>query len=161
VTLPRVTSAPQRRLREGLPIEGPSVKGDPEKGKGELFSLDGSDAPQKNGKAKRKPKAVPADPMTGIEFPAHMDTPAVREATSAWLKHHVAIGKPYKSPPTQMALLFKQHPTPEGFVADVEYSIGNNYQGLIHAKGNHGNSSKVDCGPGQRHPDDVKGIGQF
>ena len=101
------------------------------------------------------------DELNGIKIPPHMDTLAVRQAVKDWLTHHIEIGKPYKSPSKSMALLFKQHPTAEGFVADVEHSIANNYQGLIHAKENHGKTGNMPTGPGHRHPDDVKPVGEF
>lgn len=109
--------------------------------------------------SKKERSAKEIDPLFGIEFPAHMDTTAVREATAAWLAHHVQIGKPYKNSPTSVALLFKQHPTPEGFVEDVEYSIANNYQGLIAPGGNRGpnKSGNIAVGPGQRHRDENYG----
>ncbi|MDK1046440.1 MAG: hypothetical protein QGM45_12255 [Anaerolineales bacterium] len=91
-------------------------------------------------------KNSPPAPLAGIEFPSHMDTPAVRQAAEDWLVFHVRLGKKYQDPPKQMALLFKQHPTAEGFVADVEHSIANNYQGLIHAKGKYGKQQRDNTG---------------
>lgn len=105
--------------------------------------------------SKKERNVTETDSLSGIEFPEHMDTTAVREATAAWLAHHVQIQKPYKDPPKSMAMAFKQYPTAEEFVAAVQFSIASNYQGLIAPGGNRGSKP-----PGRafRPPDDPSRI---
>lgn len=95
---------------------------------------------------------IPAPPE-GIVYPPGMDTPKVRQAILDWIAHHRALGKPYKNPAHQIGLLLKKEgcDAPETFVAAVENSIGNNYQGLIPTGGTRG-QAKRDTG--QRHDPD-------
>jgi hypothetical protein len=67
-----------------------------------------------------------------IVIPSDLDTPEVRQSLTEWIAHKDALRKPYKSPDSA-AKLFKRFEgkPPAEFVAAVDFSIGNNYQGLF------------------------------
>ncbi len=79
-----------------------------------------------------------------IVFPPALDTEEVQRAVQEWLDHHRAIGKPYKRPATQFAKIFKQFPTSAEFIAAVDHSIANNYQGLYAPGGKSGSRKTTD-----------------
>ena len=94
---------------------------------------------------RRRPKNKnPLPPKTEIVFPPALDTEEVQRAVQEWLDHHRAIGKPYKRPATQFAKIFKQFPTSAEFIAAVDHSIANNYQGLYAPGGKHGSRKTTD-----------------
>ena len=68
-----------------------------------------------------------------IQFPSDFDDQA-REALDRWVHHHKAIGRPYKNTKSLQTLLKRFDGRAGDFVAAVEFSIGNNYQGLIEEK---------------------------
>ncbi len=91
-----------------------------------------------------KKKTKGETPLPPFEFPPALDTPEVRRAAQEWLDHHRAIGKPYKKPIAQFKKLFKQFTEAAAFVAAVDFSIGNNYQGLIAPGEKHGSRKTTD-----------------
>jgi hypothetical protein len=103
--------------------------------------------PPESGKRR---KAISVDQ---IEFPSSLDTAEVRASMAEWLEHHRAIGKPYKSVSAVEKLFDQFKETPAAFVEAVNFSIGNNYQGLIvpGANSNGNRRSEVINGPGQRY----------
>ncbi len=90
----------------------------------------------------RKTKTKTRTPLP--PFPEALDTEEVQRAVQEWLDHHRAIGKPYKRPAVQFAKLFKQFPTSAEFIAAVDHSIANNYQGLFAPGGKRGNRKTTD-----------------
>lgn len=85
-----------------------------------------------------KPKAQkPGLSEADIDFPNELNTPEARQAVVEWIEHHRAIGKPYRDA-SAIHKLLKQwsRAGPVAFVAAVENSIANNYQGVFAPKDN-------------------------
>lgn len=118
-------------------------------------SIASSDSPATNGTPKGRDKSRRGVLRASqIEIPDSLDTPEVRESLDAWLGHKRTIGKPYKHAESA-ARMFKQFSTfgrdgPRVFCEAVDFSIGNNYQGLVIPNQNgkpKSNSPRI--GPGQ------------
>jgi hypothetical protein len=97
-----------------------------------------------------KPPATGAKPVevSQVSIPPELDTEAVRQSLADWLAHHKATRKPYRDPKA-VARLFEPYVRagPAAFIAAVNASIANNYQGLYPPK----ESNAKQPGPGQRH----------
>jgi hypothetical protein len=67
-----------------------------------------------------------------VKVPCSLDTPEVRAALQEWLDYKRDKGKPYKRP-SHLAkkLVDFESAGPQAFVAAVNHSIGNNYDGLF------------------------------
>ncbi len=88
-----------------------------------------------------------------IPVPEGFETPEVRQAISDWLDFKAKRGKPYKDAGffgRKVAEFVRAGPA--AFVAAVNSSIGNNYDGIFPAKDINGNSTtSTRVGPGQRY----------
>ena len=71
-------------------------------------------------------------PLSPLKFPPSLDTQEAHEAWTRWLVYKKTIGKPYKSADSQEAQLRRQEKLgATRFIAAVEFSIAQNYQGIF------------------------------
>lgn len=114
------------------------------------IEVDGSEVTRK-GDARGKPKPKPVA-AADVPVPPKFETPEVRQAIADWLAYKVARGEAYKD-----AAYFGRKVAefaaagPAGFIAAVNFSIGNNYAGIFPAKGNGNGQSASRVGRGQRY----------
>ncbi len=92
----------------------------------------------------KKPLVFPYDTYA---YPGSTDTPEVRKAIVEWLDYRQKSGKPYKQPELQIGKLLKKYPTAQEFIAAVDNSIANGYQGCYPPDG--GKSAKQPNRPGR------------
>lgn len=72
-----------------------------------------------------------------LEYPEGFDTPEVRQAVDQWLAYKKTRGQSYKTTATAQRIWNVadwKSIGPDGFIAAVNRSIGNNYQGLFPPK---------------------------
>lgn len=123
--------------------------GDSQFGNPDQESDKDSDQESDKGTAIRKAALAASD----IAIPSEIDTPEVRDAVDRWLTHKRQIGKPYKSAETARHM-FGDFPRagPAAFVAAVNHSIGQNYQGIYAPSGSKNGTGKPNAGK-QYDPD--------
>jgi hypothetical protein len=110
------------------------------------------DGPKVSTPRGRRPAVTVAD----VEFPAGLDTPAVRTDVERWLAHRRRIRKPYRSADAVGTLLNQWGDRgPAEFRAAVEHSIANEYQGLFGDR--NGRTAANRVGAGQRYEPDAGG----
>ena len=95
-----------------------------------------------------------------VKFPAALDVPEVHDAVERWLRHKQQIGKPYKSSDTA-SMMFGDFARagPSAFVAAVNHSIGQNYQGIYAPSGSKNGPGKPS--PGKWHDPTATDVGDI
>ena len=86
---------------------------------------------------KNKDKA----PEAPLIIPGLINSLAAQTAWADWLEHKKSLGKAYKSIKSQQMQLNRLSAllhTPERFIAAIQFSIGQNYQGIYEEKHNNG-----------------------
>lgn len=95
-----------------------------------------------------------------VRVPPELDVPEVRDAVERWLRHKQQIGKPYKSAETA-SMMFGDfvRAGPAAFVAAVNHSIGQNYQGIYSPSGSKNGTGKPS--PGKWYDPNAIGVGDI
>ena len=95
------------------------------------------------------PKRRPIE-VSDVQMPAILDTAECRSSLQEWLEHKRSKGKGYKSTAAiEKKLAEYDRSGPAAFIAAVNHSIGNNYDGLFPPGGRNGKQLTL-AGPGQR-----------
>jgi hypothetical protein len=100
-----------------------------------------------------KPREKGRSPVTleQLEIPESLNTAEARASIDEWLRYKRSRGESYKEPGhLNKKLLEFARAGPLELIAAVDFSIGNNYAGLVPGKQN-GNQRKLPIGPGQSH----------
>lgn len=105
-------------------------------------------------KQEQEQKTKAAVAASDVAIPPELDTAPVRDAVDRWLTHKRQIGKPYKSAETAR-LMFGDfvRAGPEAFIAAVNHSIGQNYQGIYAPSQGNRNGPKQPSAGKQFNPD--------
>jgi hypothetical protein len=105
--------------------------------------------PPKGGKGKKPKRQISIEDVT---FPVELDLPAVRQSLTEWLDHKMAKGSPYKTTVGVIKLLGQFiEAGPTAFVATVNNSITQNYQGVGPPGQKNDRRNGQPPGPGQRY----------
>lgn len=87
------------------------------------------------GAGKREKEKQPPVTIGDLSIPAPLDTPECRASIAEWLAYHRRIKKPYHDAPHVNGLLKNfSRDGPAVFIASVNHSIANTYQGLFRPK---------------------------
>ncbi len=97
---------------------------------------------QYSGKRLKKKTTKRGNPLP--PFPPALDTPEVREAVQKWIASRKAIRQPIKRMAHSFAGWFKKFPTPAEFIAAVDHSSINEFQGLYAPGGKRGSRKTTD-----------------
>lgn len=86
-----------------------------------------------------------------VHLPASLDTPECREATDKWLRHKRKMGRSYKDASSFEGQLKRwEGRSPADYIAAVDYSIAQNYQGLF-SEGKSNDRSQRSKAPGAEY----------